>query len=153
MPTKICVATLLAVATVVTLTAVRGDDAKPKLGFQPVVVVEIAVKDLDRSVKFYSEVLGLELEYRIDELKWAKFKTALPGLGIGVGESAKVAGSGTVSVNLAVGDTDAARKLLEQRGVKFIGETTDIPGVVRLATFQDPDGNRFRLAGPSRAKR
>ena len=152
MPTRSRLPTLLLMAAVVTLTAVHADDEKPKLAYQPVMLVQLAVKDLDRSVKFYGQVLDLELEYRIEELKWAKFKTALPGVSIGLGESQQAAGSGTVSVNLTVDDTDAARALLEKRGVKFLGETTDIPGVVRLATFQDPDGNRFRLAGPSQAK-
>jgi predicted enzyme related to lactoylglutathione lyase len=50
-------------------------------------------------------------------------------------------------VNLAVRDLDAMRLRLETAGVKFLGPTKDIPGVVRLADFLDPDGNLIRLAG------
>ena len=130
----------------------KGQDERQAPRYQPLVVVQLAVSDLDRAVKFYTETLGMELELEIEELRWAKIKTAVSGLTLGLGESKDTQGSGTVSVNLAVPDADRARAMLEGRGVKFQGETTDIPGVVRLADFQDPDGNRFRIAGPSGPK-
>ena len=34
-----------------------------------------------------------------------------------------------------------ARRQLESKGVKFDGETIEIPEMVTLATFFDPDGN------------
>ncbi len=43
----------------------------------------------------------------------------------------------------AVGTT----AILESRDVVFDGPTIEVPGVVRLADFKDPDGNRIRLAG------
>jgi len=40
-----------------------------------------------------------------------------------------------------------AHQILEQlqKGAKFEGEVQEIPGVVRIATFRDPDGNRLQL--------
>ena len=67
-----------------------------------------------------------------------------------LGQSEDVQGSGTMSINLAVADCDAARARLEARGVEFLGPTVNIPGVVRLADFLDPDGNKIRLAGPAK---
>jgi catechol 2,3-dioxygenase-like lactoylglutathione lyase family enzyme len=116
--------------------------------FQPGALVQFAVSDLDRSVAFYRDVLGLKMNLRNDALSWAKFDTALPGLTLGIGQSETVEGSGTTSLNLTVGDADAARELLESRGVVFKGDTVRIPGVVTLADFTDPDGNLIRLAGP-----
>ena len=40
-----------------------------------------------------------------------------------------------------VKDIDAARTLLESKKVRFDGPTQEIPGMVKLATFFDPDGN------------
>jgi hypothetical protein len=40
-----------------------------------------------------------------------------------------------------VKDIDAARKVLESKKVRFDGPTQEIPGMVKLATFFDPDGN------------
>lgn len=115
--------------------------------YQDAVLVQLAVADLDRAVRFYTEVLNLELELRNEALGWARVKPGLAGLTIGLGRQDEVEGSGTVSINLAVADLDGARATLEARGVVFDGPTQEIPGVVRLAAFRDPDGNRLQLAG------
>ena len=47
---------------------------------------------------------------------------------------------------LDVNDIERERKRLESAGVKFEGKTEEIPGIVRIATFRDPDGNRLQLA-------
>ena len=109
-------------------------------------LIQIAVRDLDAACAFYGDVMGLELESRNESLEWAKF--LLPtGARLGVGQAETVEGSGSTSINISVRDIEAARLALEQRGVIFDGPTLEIPGVVRLADFSDPDGNRLRLAG------
>ena len=40
-------------------------------------------------------------------------------------------------------DLDAARDALESKGVEFDGDTRTIEGMVKLATFFDPDGNKL----------
>jgi hypothetical protein len=45
-----------------------------------------------------------------------------------------------------VADIDVARKHLESKDVRFDGDTYEIEGMVKLATFYDPDGNSFMLA-------
>lgn len=123
----------------------RGGAAERKdgPGYQPVVLVERPAQDLDRAIAFYEGKLGLKLHMRLDQPAWAEFETPVHGLMIGVGPGATPNGS----FNLAVDDVDAARAALEARGVVFDGPTIDIPGVVRLAGFKDPDGNSLRLAG------
>ncbi|HXV75029.1 MAG TPA: VOC family protein [Candidatus Polarisedimenticolaceae bacterium] len=135
-------ATLL--ATVLLLAALPSSAAE--LEWKGTLLVQLAVKDLDRSLAFYTEVLGWELISRNDELHWAKLRPIGCDAVVGVGESPRIEGSGTASLNFGVIDVDAARAVLESRGVVFSGETRTIPGVVRLADFADPDGNRFRLA-------
>lgn len=149
---RIALVLTLAATCGLALGAREAQESEPKAPhFQPVVVVELAVSDLDRSIEFYTETLGMELESRIDAFRWAKVRTSVPGLSLGLGQEDEVEGSGTVSVNLAVADADGVRAQLEARGVEFQGATIEIPGVVRLADFTDPDGNRFRLAGPPSA--
>lgn len=144
---------LAGLLSVAGLSAAPDDDAPPAapatIEYGDQLLVQIAVRDLDAACAFYGEVMGLKLESRNEPLKWAQF--VLPtGARLGVGEAQTVAGSGSVSVNISVQDIDAARRLLEARGVRFAGPTLEIPGVVRLADFSDPDGNRMRLAGAPR---
>ena len=53
---------------------------------------------------------------------------------------------GGATLTFGVVDIDSARAWLEAHDVKFDGEKTEVPGMVRLATFYDPDGNTFMLA-------
>ena len=55
-------------------------------------------------------------------------------------------GQGAITPTFRVVDIDAARGHLEGNGVRCDGETNEVPGMVRLATFYDPDGNPWMLA-------
>jgi predicted enzyme related to lactoylglutathione lyase len=50
-------------------------------------------------------------------------------------------GRGGATLTFGVTNIDDARKQVEGKAVKFDGETRVIPGMVKLATFFDPDGN------------
>ncbi len=139
----------LAAITTLTITRAESDaNAEPaaQVGWQPTLLVQLHVADLDRAITFYRDTLGFELESRNDEINWARIKPGIPGVTIGLGQG-ESQGSGTTSMNFGVDDVDAARVTLEHRGVTFIGPTIHIPNVVRLADFNDPDGNKIRLAG------
>lgn len=115
--------------------------------WQPQLLVQLRVSDLDRAIAFYRDTLGFELYHRNDELHWAKLHAPVQNVSIGVGVAPEAPGSGGMSLNFAVGNIDRAREILESKGVVFDGPTINIPNVVRLADFKDPDGNRIRLAG------
>lgn len=129
---------------VLALAGVPG--AAAEIEWDGSLLVQLATADLDVAVSFYTDVLGWELISRDEELHWAKIRSVAGDVVIGIGESPKIEGSGTMSLNFGVRDIDASRAMLESRGVVFKGETRTIPGVVRLADFRDPDGNRIRLA-------
>lgn len=101
--------------------------------------------DLDRSVTWYTDVLGFTVLYKMDEMGWAELVSPVANVQLGLSqvESPKV-GAGPVPT-WGVKDIDAARSELESKGVKFDGETQTIPDMVMLATFFDPDGNAFML--------
>ena len=116
------------------------------LEYANTLLVPSRVADLDRSITFYRDVLDFSLSSKNDTLKWAKVKPGIDGVTVGIGEGEDGQGSGTVSMTFGVKDVDAARKILESRGVEFLGPTITIPDTVRLADFHDPDGNKIRLA-------
>lgn len=144
---------ILSVLSLIVCPLIAADEADGSLfSYQEPIVIQFAVADLDRSVQFYTETLGLAMRVRVDAIGWARIMTANDNVDIGLGlkPAEEAIGTGAASVNLAVGDIDAVRQTLEARGVAFLGPTIEIPGVVRLADFEDPDGNRIRLAGAPR---
>jgi len=138
------------------LSAVATSAAAQEGGpyYKPSVVLQIAVADLDKSIDFYERILGFKTTERRDDLKFAHVQTNVPGLELGLTAGGTLKGTGAVVINIEVVDVVATRKLLESRGVTFVGPTQIIPGKVALAGFHDPDGNRLSLAGvpPKTAK-
>jgi predicted enzyme related to lactoylglutathione lyase len=114
----------------------------------PSLLVQLEVGDLERSIRFYTEALGCQLTERRDDLQFAHVACGLPGLTLGLSAGrATPAVPGTVALNFGVkGDLEVVRADLEKRGVVFTGPTRIIPGKVRLAPFEDPDGYVLRLA-------
>ncbi len=108
-------------------------------------IVTVMVSDLPRSVRFYTETLGLALGIHVPG--WAEVKTP-EGFTIGLhpqGEHTAEAGArGAISVGLGVDSVDDAMATLRDRGVSFRGEPIVSPPV-KLAFFGDPDGNDLYL--------
>ena len=105
-----------------------------------------SVGDLDASLAWFKDVLGFEEIFKAAEVGWAEVSTPTEGVTIGLGQNEQVDGSGGTTPVFGVTDIDAARAELEGKGVRFDGETQVIPGMVKLATFFDPDGNSYMLS-------
>jgi predicted enzyme related to lactoylglutathione lyase len=109
------------------------------------IVISLTVADLDQSIDWYGKALGWELDYKLDEYGWCELNTANPTIKVGLGQSEELKTTGAVPT-WRVKDIAAARAHLEGIGTRFDGETSEVPGMVRLATFFDPDGNPWMLA-------
>lgn len=115
------------------------------LGYIPGLTCSMGVTNLDASIRWYTEVLGFELLYKVDELAWCELKTEVPGVNVGLSQREKAGGEGGSTLTFGVKNVDDARRQLEAKSVRFDGETQVIPDMVKLATFFDPDGNAFML--------
>ena len=101
------------------------------------------VKDLDAAKRFYGEVLGLKKILDLGE--WCEFSHADGAASIGLNAMREGDAEQGATVVLRVDDLSRAQKDLTAKGVKFEGEVHEVPGVVRIATFRDPSGNRLQL--------
>jgi catechol 2,3-dioxygenase-like lactoylglutathione lyase family enzyme len=93
-------------------------------------VISVGVKDYDRSLAWYRDVLGFELEYELKEYGWCELKTPF---------------GFNITPTFGVKDIDGAIVHLRERDVK-VEDWHEIPNMVRLSTFYDPDGTPWMLA-------
>ena len=108
-------------------------------------VISVNVSNFEAAVEWYREALGFEVVYRLDEYGWGEVRTPWNGVTIGLSQTEELKHGGTVPA-FGVKDIAAARAHLESLGTKFDGDTYEISGMVKLATFYDPDGNAWMLA-------
>lgn len=117
------------------------------LGYDGGLTCALSVKDMKTSIKWYQDVLGFKLLYQMDEngMGWCELATPVARVNVGLGQEEHPQVKGGATLTFGVVDIDAARKQLEAKKVRFDGPTRTIEGMVRLATFFDPDGNTFML--------
>ena len=117
----------------------------PELGVDGGLTCALSVTDLDAAIDWYTKTLGFEVVYKIDDMAWCELRSPVERVNVGLSQVETVAPEGGATMTFGVKDVDRARASLEELDVRFDGETMSIPGMVRLATFFDPDGNKMML--------
>lgn len=104
--------------------------------------VSFLTQDLARAKRFYTGVLGLEIESEGDH----DLELTCGQVTLDIFDPSSIGQPFAPSAGLAlrVADVDAARAELEAQGVEFDGETIETD-VCRQAWFKDPDGNALML--------
>lgn len=98
--------------------------------------------DLDRSIAWYRDVLGFELIYKRDDIAWCEMKSAVANVNVGFGVREEMGDGKSGAVpTFGVTDIAAAKAELDRHGVRQDGDVMEIPGMVKLLTFYDPDDN------------
>jgi catechol 2,3-dioxygenase-like lactoylglutathione lyase family enzyme len=110
--------------------------------------ITVMVSNMDSSVRFYTEVLGMKLTNRFGD-HWA---TVDAGKGLIIGlhpASPKYPAPGTKGGMLIGLEIDEPIQQLVDRlrskGVRFLGPVINDEGAGSFADFEDPDGNRIYL--------
>ena len=107
--------------------------------------VGLPTRDIAAAAKFYGETLGLPRSVYLEERHFSEYETGNLTLSVYNAEKMGLPHEPNHNaVALHVDDVAATRKLLEERGVSFHGDTIDT-GVCHMALFSDPDGNALML--------
>ncbi len=107
----------------------------------------IVVKDIQSAIKFYTEVVGLTLHKHHAEFGWAELSgpdESRLGLAQENDEMDIKAGMNAITA-ISVEDIDSARSSFLKQGAKLIGEIVEVPGHVKMQTFEDADGNTLQI--------
>lgn len=115
------------------------------IALENTITLAISVTDRHASAKWYEEILGFEVLYHADEVGWSELQTKTAGVTLGLGEQEKPNPGNCVPV-FGVNDLDTARAAMEAKGIAFDGDTIVEEGMVKTATFYDPDKNAMMLA-------
>jgi catechol 2,3-dioxygenase-like lactoylglutathione lyase family enzyme len=110
-------------------------------------VVMLGVHDVARSLAFYRDKLGLEVQREIPGFAFLN----AGGITLCLSEPAarmrgQVVGAGEIV--FAVEDVSAAYQALREKGVQFTHEPRNVTPTTRAANFDDPDGNHLSIFGP-----
>ncbi len=115
------------------------------LGYDGGLTCALGVKDLDAAIAWYGDVLGFQLKYKMDEVAWCEMSSPVERVNVGLSQVDRASVEGGATMTFGVKDIARSRSSLEEKGVRFDGETMTIPNMVSLATFYDPDGNKLML--------
>jgi lactoylglutathione lyase len=127
--------------------------------FNKVDYVMVNVSDMQRSVVFYRDVLGLRL--RFESPRWSEFETGVTTLALHAATPAAAAETaatpqpprapiaGTCAIGFTVTDLNSAYLDLQKRGAYFPVPPIEQPNEgIRLAVCVDPDGLSISFAEP-----
>jgi catechol 2,3-dioxygenase-like lactoylglutathione lyase family enzyme len=100
--------------------------------------------NMEESVRFYTEVLGLALKNR-HGIDWAEYDIGGIDLAI-AGELARKPEQGGATVVFRSSDVEGLRDALQAAGAKF--DPIDATGGAKMLNFEDPDKNKLMAVEP-----
>jgi len=106
------------------------------------------VSDLERAKKLYGETLGLPVALALDQAGWIEYgrpNQAHLGINLWRGPDPMPSTNGGGHATLTCDDVRGAMARLRAKGVRC-DDVQEIPEMVILGNFCDPDGNLIQLA-------
>ena len=120
--------------------------------FKQIDYVMIGVSNMDQSVGFYKDILGMPLKYKTNE--WTEFQTGATTLALHTSKPRTASTSapremiaGTSTIRFNVTDLDKTYRDLKAKNVRFVMEPKmrEEEGI-KLAVCLDPDGLEISIS-------
>ncbi|MCU1587009.1 MAG: glyoxalase [Frankiales bacterium] len=118
----------------------------------PITAITLLTDDVATTKAFYAEVFGLPVVYEDEASAVFRFGSQLINL-LRTSEAPEVIAPAEVGngprmlLTLTVEDVDATCEEVQRRGVTLLNGPADRPWGVRTATFADPAGHLWEIAG------
>ncbi|HEY6344539.1 MAG TPA: VOC family protein [Bryobacteraceae bacterium] len=137
--------TLLGISLLLAAGVAFSETPPPRLH---VSMISLGVRDMDRSVKFYRETLGLPMLGQPGVVTQFQAGDVIIALNGPLGRAAGDAMVGAVEIVFPVQSVAKVHTDLARRGCVFLNEPREIFPGTWGATFADPDGHRLTILGP-----
>jgi len=109
-------------------------------------MIMLGVENVPRSIAFYRDVVGLELQSQSAEFAFLSTGsvTLVLSLPLGLHIQQRV---GATEIVFPVESVSKAQSLLKGRNCSFLNEPREVPPGSWAVTFADPDGHHLTLLG------
>ncbi|MGQ0797757.1 MAG: VOC family protein [Methanobacteriota archaeon] len=109
------------------------------------------VRDFDRSLKFYRDMLGLKVQSLEDvHEEYASFRVG--GIVFAIHGGHQRSGRGPVALHFEVDDCRGTYRALRKKGVRFTRPPEKMPWGSVTARLRDPDGNELEVTSPTKTR-
>jgi catechol 2,3-dioxygenase-like lactoylglutathione lyase family enzyme len=109
--------------------------------------VMLGVTDLNKSLEFYRDKLGLIVKMQLPEIALLDAGSIMLGLSQALGRTTAQK-SGASEIVFQVENVRAAHAALGAKGVTLVREATQVTPTDWAAHFRDPDGHLLSVFGP-----
>ena len=109
-------------------------------------MVMLGVAKLERSLRFYRDLLGLEVRNQIAGFAFVNAGHITLALSEPLHKARPISGE-SVELVFSVPNVKPAYEVLRERGVTFTNEPRNVNGPFWAANFNDPDGHMLSLFG------
>ena len=123
--------------------------ASQRFNLPPVSMIMMGVRDLEKSVSFYRDRLGIDVRQRIPGFAFLDSGALTIVLSEPLAKNVSPL-AGATEVIFSVNDVRASYEALKNQGVEFRQEPRNVSGPMWAANFRDPDGHLLTLFGPER---
>jgi catechol 2,3-dioxygenase-like lactoylglutathione lyase family enzyme len=112
-------------------------------------IVMLGVKDLERSLAFYCDKLGLTVKFQTPGFAFLDGGGVTIALSEPLGKATEQL-TGATELVFTVGNVMAGYEQLNERGIEFAQKPRPVTPNDWAANFNDPDGHRLSIFGPER---
>ncbi len=120
-----------------------------RFNLPPVSMIMLGVRDLEKSVSFYRDRLGIDVRQRIPGFAFLDSGALTIVLSEPLAKNVSPL-AGATEVIFSVNDVRASYEALKNQGVEFSQEPRNVSGPMWATNFRDPDGHLLTLFGPER---
>ena len=120
-----------------------------RFNLPPVSMIMLGVRDLEKSVSFYRDRLGIEVRQRIPGFAFLDSGALTIVLSEPLAKNVSPL-AGATEVIFSVNDVRASYEALKNQGVEFSQAPRNVSGPMWAANIRDPDGHLLTLFGPER---